>query len=544
MRTSVSRDERHELPRWAWLVVWVCIGAAVAILAAIALDRPVYNYNTETDYLGGFVPEASRLLRGEPLEIAFHPPLYAVAIAFAHSLARDWFVAGLLVSLASSLGVLAFSVELFRRILGPGAALGAAVALGISPTFLHFSMQATSEIFSLAVYMAAVLVAWWSAERKTLPALLLAGVVIGVALLARTNHIVLLGLLLFYLVPVADGEHAPRKSRPFRALATVALAFSLPLAAWAGFAASTGAPIVPTKNHENLALTYFGEDDRISGDVRLALAREFTSTLDVLVEDPARIAKIYVRDLVVTTYRLLTRDTVLPFPLVALGLLFWLAIVAREGSRRLALSVLLLNIVAMVLLLNFKAYEHRYYVFLVPFVGAAVGHVVSAALRRRYRDLISLTVALGSVALVAYGAVTAFQETRRLHGEDWSRDAFAAAQALDAVDASSESLVYARKPHVAHYAGVASEILPPLDDLDALIGAMAEAGEEAGAPVFLFYGAPERSARPQFSSLSVSREVEATRLQLVSEGDEGDGWTLYTLDRPGSPNSVISPGAE
>ena len=510
------------------LVLSVIVGFVV-ILGVIAFQRDVYNYNTESDYLGGFIPEAVRLLRGEPLEIDFHPPLYPAIIAGLQLLIRDWFATGLLVSLAASLAVLITTLLLLRRAMGPGAAMGGIVALVISPTFVYYSLQATSELFSLALYMAAFLAVYVSVERRSPGSYLVAGLLIGLALLTRTNHVVLLGLLLFYLVPAPVGGRAIPPVVRAKSL-TVALAgVGLPLAAWLGFALGTGAPVMPTKNHENLALTYFSGDSRISGDARLALVTRFDSTRAVLTADPIGLVRTYARDFAATTRRLLARDTVLAFPLVAVSLLAWLVLLAKERQKRAWYGVLLLNLAAMYALLNFKMYEHRYYLYLLPFLGAAVGHGISLAFRASDKIYVRIGPMIVVLALVGHGALHGASEAKRLHLAAWATDAQAAGRELVALDAVGQGRVYARKHHVAYYAGMDSAWLPDLATVEHLHEHLVESARADARSTFVFYGYPERRTRPQYQTLATPDTEQLPSLELVARGSELGGWVLYRV---------------
>ena len=68
----------------AWLL------AAIGLPLALAAGHRWLSFGSETDYLGLFMPEAKRLLAGQPLQIAFHPPLYPCLIALAWSVLGDW----------------------------------------------------------------------------------------------------------------------------------------------------------------------------------------------------------------------------------------------------------------------------------------------------------------------------------------------------------------------------------------------------------------------------------------------------------------------
>jgi hypothetical protein len=524
------------------LVTWLGIAVYVLTLAIAAFARDVLNYGTETDFLGSFVHEAVRFQRGEPLLIEFHPPLYPITLGLVGRLVPDWFTTGLLVSLASGAATLAMSWFVLRRMFGFGAAVGGVIALAVSPTFASYSMQATSDLFSLALYVGAVLAVFVSVERRTVPSYLLAGLVIGLGLIARTNNVVLLGLLLFYLIPLRGGARAAPSPAGARAVALLAVGLLVPVLAWYGFAAGTGAPFLPTKNHENLALTYFSDGGRISGDARRPLAEQFTSTSQVLLADPARIVRTYAIDLRNTTYRMLTRDTVMPFPLVALGVLALIVMIVREPARRPLLAVLLLNLVATYLLLNLKAYEHRYYLYLVPFVGAAIGHVLWWVGRTSRRKALRAGTMLAAAALVAFGAMTAVVEARRLDAHNRAYDAQAAGEVLTTLGPAPDSVVYARKPHVAYYAGLSSTTVPELAGLDELMSTVGDAAQRSRGDVYLFYGEVERRTRPQYAALgaTVMEGADALAgLRLVASGPEGGGWWLYLVAHgPGSAEPI------
>ena len=526
-------DQRKDAARpavdWPLRIAWIGIIAFVIALTIIAFGREVFNYNTETDFLGGFMSEAHRFLSGESLEVHFHPPLYAMTIASVYVLVQDWFATGLLISLVASAATLAISLVLLRKALGTAAAIGGVLALALSPTFVYYSLQATSELFSLALYLAAFLAVYLSTARRTVPYHLLAGVVIGLALLTRTNHIVLLGLLLFYFVPVPSSARPTSPTGQLRGLGWVAAGIGLPLLAWFAFAAGTASPLMPTKNHENFALTYFSPGSRISGDERFALAPQFTSTMQVLTADPARIVRIYSRDLVTTTFRLLARDTVLPFPLIAISLLCWLAIAIRERQKRAWIAVLLLNLLAMYMLLNFKMYEHRYYLYLLPFLGASIGIVFTYLLRPRSPNAVRLGSWVVLAVMIGFAAYSGVTEATRLHAGAQSTDAYAAARYFTSERAPAGSVVYSRKSHIGFYSGVQREWMPNEATLDELIEYVVDARRQAPASVFLFYGVTESSTRPQYAALADPGSLRVPQLTLVASGSERGGWFLYQL---------------
>lgn len=538
---SEANASRHAPDRSGRIVVVAAVAYGV-VLAAMAWNRGVFNYHTETDFVGSFGLEAARLLRGEPLDIDFHPPWYPVNLAVAYAILRDWFAAGIAVSILASIVTIVTSASLWRRVLGAGAGLGAAAALMASPIFTHFSAQTTSDVISLALHSSAMLATWVAARRRTLPSGLLAGVLIGLAVLTRTNNVVLFALLSFFLLPPsalapAAGQSLPSRSGHRRArlqdLWPPVAGIAVTLLAWAVFATATGAPLAPTRTYENLALTYFPPaDNRISGDARLAAAAEFDSSLDVLLADPIHIARTYARDVATSSFILLARNSLLPFPLIAAGAIAFVALWWQRRDRRWALALLLGNLALMYLLTNLKAYEHRYYLFLLPPVGAAIGAVLASSLRAAIPPAGRAVGWIALVAAVGLAGTYTITETPRRYLDDWATDAVAAASFLRASDLPAPAVVFAQKPHLAFYAEARSDrTMPRSDGVDLLMHELRNdpSTEESGA-AYLFFGASERSARSPLAALGDPSRPAPDGLTRVAHGSERGGWVLYLID--------------
>lgn len=541
----------NDIARIALLIV--VAGFAIG-LAAAAWSRGVYNYNTETDFVGSFAEEAGRLLRGEPLKIEFHPPWYPVVLAGVYSVVREWFATGIAVSVLAGVVTILTSFALWRRALGTLAGLGAAVALMVSPTFAHFSAQTTSDVFSLAMYCSAMLATWVAARRRTVASGLLAGALIGLAVLTRTNNVVLFALLSFYLLPAsafapADGagEAVPPRERRPRALSgftAALLGLAAPLLAWAAFATVTGAPITPTKTYENLALTYFPTgEDRISGDARVEAAARFSSSLDVLLEDPVHVLRTYLREIATAGYHLLLRDSLLPFPLFAVAAVAMVVIWIRSRERRLVIALLLGNLALMYLITTLKAYEDRYFLFLLPLVGASIGAALAPLLQRSGRPAARWLGWAAVIAMVGLAGAKTAVETPRLYLDDWATDALAAAEFLNTSDLPAPQRVYARKPHLAFYTGaLGGRTMPPSEDLESLlVDIRAFELEEGPAVTYVFYGEPEKRTRPQFAALSNTSGPSPDGLTRVANGPQADGWVLYLVEEPLVDNAAVTP---
>lgn len=482
------------------------------MIVALALGRSLIGYH-ETDYVQFFVPDAQRLLDGEPLASPFHPPLYPVVIAAAGALLGDWLAAGLAVSLLSGLVVLLASHMLFLRLGGEAAAWGAILALLGSATFVGDSARAAADVFFLALFMGSCLVAVMALETGRRSLWTACGLIVGLALLTRTNAP---PLLLLALMPLLSP--ASRRAR-VEAVGAVAGGLAGPVLAVLAFAAATGSQALPGNNHLSLATSFFASgDDRSSTDAALEVAGRFHSVTDVLLHDPVRVARIYLSELYDLAAGNLASLVEPPFYLMALpGCLLLL------GSRwSPALGLVLAVFLAEILLTNLKQFHDRYYLFLVPLVGAGAGHMTWQILRTPWPPpwqtgfaALFLLMFLGAIGF-AYAKV-------------WRGTANGTAEVAQLVPAGMSALdagstVVARKPHLAFYTGAESVYfpdVPTLDELHAFLRAQADRG-----PLYLLYGEVERRLRPQHRMLGDEDRAPAW-LEVALRSEPPGRWILY-----------------
>ena len=399
-------------------------------LALVAASRGYPGYGTESDLLGGFIPEAERFRQGAPLIMDFQPPLYPFLLFLGQLVISDWFQIGLVLSWAAAILTIWIGYLFFREVFSPGAGVGSAVALATSGTFLAFAVQATSDVPFLFFYTATLWAAWriptgsrplwWAAAT---------GALIGLSLLFRVNG---LPLVLLVLAPwLASGTRGAK----WRWTGALVGGWAAILLVWGGYAGLTGSPLYPTDNYANLAMTYYGEGDRLSVEDRLQMEDRFSSTLEVLTHDPVAVARQYAGDLWNTTRILFTSDELMAFPLGVLALSGVLILVLLRPSPFQLLFVVLR--VGHVLLLNLKTFEPRYFLFLIPLLGAGAGVLVHEGARvlRRPHRWVAGVVLLGLLLTGSYSsAKESYRELIRHDGE--LSEAIPATRALIEADAT------------------------------------------------------------------------------------------------------------
>lgn len=511
----ISMNQR--MRRWpALLKEHETVCALVVVLAAtvgflvLALTRQFANFGPETDTLASFLFEAKRLLAWQPLEVEYHPPLYSIFLGLGKLIVGDWIRTGLLISVSAAAITAMTSFLLFRRLGGRAAAWGSLVGLGFSVPFIEYSATASMEMFFLVLFYGSCFLVFMALRSEDVRMWAAAGVAIGLGLLARANGLSLVALGLVSLLA--------RPGHRVRGLVAVGLGLLLPLVLWGAFAAATGAPFLASGSHANLATTYFS--DRISGDDLALMEEKFDSLWAVFAYDPVYLAKTYVHDLYDSLRNVLLSQSLITYPANMLVLPGLLVLIAR-GKRELLLFVVL-AIVPQFLLVNFKEFHQRYYLFLIPLFGAGVGVCASLVWRSvRWRGARWLLVGVAVLASLL-GARDALTEAHaRLHATD-SELAGAVAAVTNARPAC-ETLVV-RKPHIPFYANCPQAFMPPADSPGELYQWMR--AQSFGTGVYLYYGSQELRLRPGLGVLADAAAAPPW-LRPVTRGTDPDEWVLY-----------------
>jgi hypothetical protein len=491
--------------------------ACALTAGAISLDRQFFNVDTETDFVGVFLPDAERLTRGEPLSMNYHPPGYSIVLALVNRAVDDWMKSGLLISWLSMLFVLLASYALFRRVGGGWAALGGLVGLAVSDVFLTYSAQAASDIPFLALWMISLLLTasaldatdrWWWA---------VVGVVAGVGMLTRSNGI---PMALLALAPFLGKE---RWSARGTKAATAAAGLAIPLCAWIWFASVTGSPITPTESYTNLALAY--AEGRLSGDTLLVMKDRFASQWEVVAYDPLRLITTYLKNLVQLPRRLLAHPTWPPVAILgAAALPFWLLKI-RDPRVSIVLATTLAGIV---LTSVHPSFEARYYLFVVPLLGASAGHAVSLWLDRPSRRRFAPTAAIvGIVVVASVGLLLAAPRAyTKAEAPEVRRQL---AEAVPAVRRHTppEAIVFSRKDNLAFHAQRRTAMLPLVTTAEELCAPMQS--QTYNGPIYIYIGWAERRRSRIDLAQELSRDELPSWLSIVAQGDAGGGWRLFAV---------------
>lgn len=516
---------------------FLLISLFFVILGVVSFHREVLNYGVETDFVGSFVPEATRVLHGEPLQLDFHPPLYSIILALSYAITGDWFKSGLFISLIAALVGALSCYAFFKLKFGKVESVAAVLAIGMSPTFLSHAMQASSDMFFAGLLFAALACIARADERNSNVMWALGGLLTGATILTRTNGITLLVFVLFPLM-----REGPLRFR-IQAAGTFFTGLLVPLIGWSLAAFLTGSPILPGSNYQSLALTYFsGSSDRSSSDALRIAVQGVSSTLDVLAKDPIHLIKTYVFDLFSKVKKVFSADEMLPFPYLQLALP-GLFVLMSKGKNRF-IQVLGLFLAATVLLLNFKPWYGRFFLFAIPFLGAAAGALIAVAYKASENRRIALRIL---VIALFISPIYGFKEIKDTVDEHFQSrlayDALAAAKILtqSAETSMSKPGVIERKGHVAFYAHADWIEFPDVKSLTELQAAIPEVLRNSAdrTDVYLFYGSVEKVKRPKLRVLAKTC-TSMGWLRCIAAGPESGGWVLYQVLANGPDTSESS----
>ncbi len=496
------------------ILLFIIIVFIGAFLSYLGFNRSFFTYSTETDFLGGFLPEAKRVLAGEPLLLSFHPPFYSIVLAGVQSVVGNWFYAGIVISILSCLAVIVANFFLFENSCGRYAGWTVLAGFLLSAPFLTYSCFATSDIFFLALYSCCLLLAYYAYTNESKILWSVCGFVCGLTLLTRSNGITILAFLLLPWLTIIPVE---RRLKNFLALLS---GLSIPIIIWISYAKITGGPLMPEGNYINIALTYFSHgSDRISGDARAPLEKEFTSLWQVLSYNPLHIVKTYLFDLFHN--KALSAGELFPFPINFIVGVSFVVMLFKKPADNFWYYILILTALQL-LLVNFKAYETRYYFFLLPVLSAPVGVFINKLFQRFSKVPLGYAVA----SLLMFGVIFLDFNSSKIAFSALHLDDKELSEAITKISKVIKNdkhiIIFSRKEHIAYYLGVKHRYIPLVNNVQELEKYFKNNKDDSH--IYMYYGQAEKSSRPQFMSLSNSKN---TAFEVVSRSDIDDSWRLY-----------------
>lgn len=477
-------------------------GTLFMLLLSIAAARhPFGTYGTETDFYHLYAPDAARLAEGSGPLNTYQGPGYPLVLMIVAKIAGDLFVAAKWLSVLSGGLVVALTARIFSRIFGLLPGLGAALLFAASPQFPRYAIQATTDVFFLALSLAILdLLTTRTGDVRLRVAA--AGFLSGFAYLTRYNAVSLIGAVLFAMLFV-DLFERPRAAR-LRLVAIYGIALAVTILPWLIWNSGAHGSPLANSNHLNVATAAYPEltGGRADQDATRALAPRFHSMREVIAHDPQRFATQYVANLAASFQYGARALFNLPVAIVA----FVGFMLAPRLRRSPALELVLLAAGAHLLLMALSHWETRYYFFVgVVLAGLAAWapYAVSIIARDRIPPRITIGVATAIVLAMFWSAGRiAVLEMRRFQGSH-PTEIIGACMHLQRANAHNVRIA-ARKPHLSYICSQQWVFLPPVESIDGLAH-----WARANAIEYVAIGAPEVAARPALTPLLDPRNAPA-----------------------------------
>lgn len=489
-RTSLFPFIPHLLGhRWAG---YVLSGIYGILMLWISLKYHVIgDYNVETDFFWGYVPEAKKILQGSILIEDFRGPGYPLLLALVGLLTRDYFHAGIVLSTLAAAATLFFIFEIIKRLFRVDLALLTTLLVATNLTFIQYSYTAGTDMLFTAFVTTAMFLLLAKEEQSWL-FLSLAALFSAFAYLTRYNGV--------FIVPAAAAlffianpfRQSPRERG--KVMATFLGMFFLFIAPWGLYTLSEKGSFFYNKNYLNIAYEMFAKG-RIGWDQFWSVeAHKYTSLGQVVLNDPAR----FLQTIFGNVFDHLARDgtQLLGWPI---GLLSGIGLILffRESRTRRQLAFLLYGTCYfLVLLVVF--YGERFSMFLLPLYASFAMKTLTWPKLSSYRFWNRLQIgALVAFALVAWSGWRAY-EFNAQNIDSGPKEILAFARWCDSNLPPSErgKNIIARKPHVAYYLDMKMAGFPYVESYDDLKREMKSLDAS-----YLYFSLMEAGMRPQFQYL-------------------------------------------
>ncbi len=508
---------------------WILIGAAgVYTLAAFLIHVRFFvvgDLGVESDFYAELVVAAQRLLAGD-FAVANYPfkgPLYSFILAPLYWLLRplglDWYGAGVLLNALCAGASLALLYRLLVRIFPTPTAASATLACGLQAEFFLLAHKASSDLLYFLLFIATVLLLRGADTRRQVFA---AGLLAGLAFLTRYSGAMLLpaALIVVLVTPL---------ERPLRAALLVA-GFLVPTLPWLIFGLMTTGHPLQQGNLMNVVLEFYP-----GGDGPAPPSGGFQNMGQLIAHDPGyflthflgNLGRRFGQDLKWVVGLLLS-------PLVVFGATALSAAQLRDrlhlpgwmGRYRLNreawifVAFCLLNFVALGLVFHrprFALPHSPLYFVLIYGWYFGLARQDEGPRDRRFL-LVGLALVLGVSSLQMRDSLDGLRQYRERQPREVLQQAAVLRAALPA---SPQGALLARKPHLAHYAGLEPVAYPRvITDWNAFWRFAF-----AKQVTWIAVGPRERAVAGETRILAHLDEAAAVKRRL-----EAEGTTLYELE--------------
>ncbi len=489
---------------------------AVMMYFALTLHK-VGDIDVETDFYGGYAPEARDFMMGKIVIDAYHGPLYPWVLGMLGRIVGDIFTTGVLISVISASLVIYFVFVIIRSISSTDVAFLAAILTAVNTTFVTYSYYAGTDMFFVMLSLAGVLLLFRKTEISLFE-ISLSAVLLSCSYLVRYN-----GLIFLISIPVVilSGAIQIKGSNKYIAAAIWVVTFLIIIAPWSIYLRINKGSFFYNANYQNTAFELFGGGYGNWDKFWSQQAKQYTSYWDVIAANPVLFAQTIVRNV----YSHFVGDmTDLNNKFVGASSALGAVLFAFSHPPRRKIGLVLIFIFFFCVLLT-VFYTARFSLFLLPMYSFFAAYLVKTILAKIRAKKSAITVvnllAVGAV-IVTFADSYAFNSTNIIPSTRYILDTSKwFHQQFD--DKYENQRIAARKPHIAYFLNMRFYQFPVVDSYDSLIAVL-----RRDSVKFLYYGTIESSDRPQFKDLlSVDKEHPGLRPLSVEFGPENEVVALF-----------------
>ncbi len=497
----------------------VAAAYGIAMLVVGLTYHVIGDYHVETDFYWSYVQEARAMMSGRlPIE-DFRGPAYPMLLGITGTVIGEYFTAGIVLSTLAAALVLFFAYELLRRLFRADTALLATLLVAANTTFVRYTYTAGTDMVFNAFVTASVFFLLKD-EQRVWRSIIISAVLAGIAYLTRYN-----GVALVVAAPAAIVLANPFGLEMRERIKTAAVfvgVFFLVIAPWGFYCLAEKGSFFYNKNYLNIAYEMFAKG-RIGWDQFWNVeAHRYESLTHVIFLDFG----LFVRQVLFNIVDHARSDMGLLLGW-HIGVLSVVGVVAffkeKPGARLLSLFIIGAGFFA-VLLLVF--YGERFSMFLLPIYVLLALRALTMPKVSEWRFWNRIHIG----ALVGYGLLvwTAAESYgfHREHIDSGPTEILHIAEWFNARGnrTESDSVIIARKPHIAYYLDMRLEYFPYVNTLEEL-----HAHAKASGASLLYFSLMEAGLRPQFRILLDPSQAPPWLTPLVSTNVPPS--VLYRIER-------------
>jgi len=468
------------------------------------------GFGVETDFYAELVPQAKKLLNGQfsPLNYGLKGPVYSLLLVGVYIIAREYFYAGLFINLISSFIFIVALYHLVKIVFNRTTAIIVAIAVISNYSFQNYTYQAGSDMPFIAL---CALSMFFLFRGKDTHNVIFSAIFGLLAFLMRYNGIFIAMGSVLYLAFIGDSLDS--RLRRVGMWIAVFIVTGLPwfIPNWI----ATGSP-VHNDNYINVMMEFYAFDkEGVSYESwQKALPENFTGLSDIILYNPAHFLEHM--GLNVVRHFLADMKILIKWRLGIFVILGFIMLFLMKPGRRRFIYFSFGTLYFLILTLIF--YNERFSLYLLTmYIPMAVWPFTENKIFARLKNFSWIPCVIIFIVIASYS----YTSTKNVLYEIKNppailEDLKELGIRLGKIEQDKSQKIIARKPHVAHYAGLNAVMFP--EDMRS-VEELAAFCRKRGIRYILYSGV-EYSFRPNLQIL-FKPDFDHRELERITSNNAG-----------------------